>query len=721
MAKKVNKVVIGNKTLIDLTEDTVTPAHLAEGVTAYDKTGQLITGEMEIDEPDDPNYTVKYAVRIYGIKQDVDEQGNTLGLTFGPASGYTVGPLANKHYNSGHIPDDGKTCISKMSWSQIIRQAKKDPTVFQTCLEKGCTHSVNLNITGQLANTSYAGQMDEGDGTSVLYTSVAYDYVMWNPSFTTSGGWQDSMIRNTLNGVATTNSGTTYAACDKNTCLLAMFPQELQRGIVAKTVLSGSSPDRTSTLNTTYDKLWLFSSCEMYKPGGYEYDPTYIDEREGQLYQSQDIMNAVGTEYVDDTTVNIFYNEFNLCGWPMSRSLYYSPTYNSKYIVMFYEGSPFYSPTYHGGYCHISPGFCVGIVEGENNASDVSTINNISTNSKTIINASTNTKKVNKITVKNETLFDISDCTVDAKHLSYGYTAHDNAGNRIIGEYISSSIVPEYIKDGLQLHLDGINNTRSGHDNNSSIWEDLTANEYDFQRKYETTAPVFDDNSYVNNGDYHKGLYHASAIMKNLEECTVEICWNRVDTGDKSYQWAFQNRQNSANTIGDDGFQFIHSTGKSGGETIYPPAMALSIFNITTDPNWSGRKYLKNYAFDESTHTQAFTYKDGVIKGFLDGILTGQVDNVVNMQTYVFDRTNYDIGGSVNGWSSNSYPLDGHIYSIRIYDHALSESEMLQNFLTDKQRFIKEDVSKVIMIADNNSGDTDPVNNESEFVIDNLE
>ena len=33
-------------------------------------------------------YTVKYAVRIYGIKQDEDENGRKIGLTFGPAGGY---------------------------------------------------------------------------------------------------------------------------------------------------------------------------------------------------------------------------------------------------------------------------------------------------------------------------------------------------------------------------------------------------------------------------------------------------------------------------------------------------------------------------------------------------------------------------------------------------------------------------------------------------------
>lgn len=40
----VSKVIYAGETLVDLTEDTVTPETLAEGVTAHDKTGAQITG-----------------------------------------------------------------------------------------------------------------------------------------------------------------------------------------------------------------------------------------------------------------------------------------------------------------------------------------------------------------------------------------------------------------------------------------------------------------------------------------------------------------------------------------------------------------------------------------------------------------------------------------------------------------------------------------------------
>lgn len=42
----INKVIYGNDTLVDLTEDTVTPATLLQGQTAHDRSGNLISGSF---------------------------------------------------------------------------------------------------------------------------------------------------------------------------------------------------------------------------------------------------------------------------------------------------------------------------------------------------------------------------------------------------------------------------------------------------------------------------------------------------------------------------------------------------------------------------------------------------------------------------------------------------------------------------------------------------
>ena len=43
----VNKIVINNEVKLDLTADTVSPSTLALGITAHDKSGNIITGTME--------------------------------------------------------------------------------------------------------------------------------------------------------------------------------------------------------------------------------------------------------------------------------------------------------------------------------------------------------------------------------------------------------------------------------------------------------------------------------------------------------------------------------------------------------------------------------------------------------------------------------------------------------------------------------------------------
>ena len=54
-SKPANKVVVNGETILDLTQDTVTPATLAKGITAHDKSGAPITGTMEASAGGDYN------------------------------------------------------------------------------------------------------------------------------------------------------------------------------------------------------------------------------------------------------------------------------------------------------------------------------------------------------------------------------------------------------------------------------------------------------------------------------------------------------------------------------------------------------------------------------------------------------------------------------------------------------------------------------------------
>lgn len=89
MAEKyINKVVIGGEAKLDLTGDTVTPATLAKGITAHDKSGAPITGTST---------------------KDVDSSG----VTAGPAevlSGKTY--AAQGEVKTGTMPNQGEKIIN---------------------------------------------------------------------------------------------------------------------------------------------------------------------------------------------------------------------------------------------------------------------------------------------------------------------------------------------------------------------------------------------------------------------------------------------------------------------------------------------------------------------------------------------------------------------------------------------------------------------------------
>lgn len=60
--KHTNKVVVNGETILDLTQDTVTPATLAKGATAHDKSGAKITGTLSGYDTSDATVTARDVV-----------------------------------------------------------------------------------------------------------------------------------------------------------------------------------------------------------------------------------------------------------------------------------------------------------------------------------------------------------------------------------------------------------------------------------------------------------------------------------------------------------------------------------------------------------------------------------------------------------------------------------------------------------------------------------
>ncbi len=294
-------------------------------------------------------------------------------------------------------------CIHWMTWDEIIEQCEKDPTVFEDCLEYGCTHSVELTLNSTIAasgystvkyavciyginqdtdesgntlgltfgpatganyNNSYAAHLDapdgdtsqgsgiDGDGAGYLYNSISENYRMWNSSDNITGGWPASQVRAVFNGKDDQTGSYAAYALDASDCLFSCFPSVLQDAIAAKAVKSDTVWDSQTEENnkTTYDKLWLFSGKELYGDRGR--NNAVIRTYEGELYQRSTELGITTIRY--GGLMN--YNETgeNSIWWLRSQDTSYSNTVYHVLASGGWDADNVYR--YANG---LAPGFCL--------------------------------------------------------------------------------------------------------------------------------------------------------------------------------------------------------------------------------------------------------------------------------------------------------------------------------------------------------------------------
>ena len=121
MAEKyINKVIYGNKTLIDLTGDTVEPSKVLSGVTAHDKSGSPITGTCAFDV-NSTDGTAAVAEILAG--KTAYARGTKLTGTM-PNNGSVTGEISSLHGDftipMGFHDGSGKVTIADTEAAKII-------------------------------------------------------------------------------------------------------------------------------------------------------------------------------------------------------------------------------------------------------------------------------------------------------------------------------------------------------------------------------------------------------------------------------------------------------------------------------------------------------------------------------------------------------------------------------------------------------------------------
>lgn len=195
----VNKVVFGNMTLIDTSNVTVTPDKLAEGYTALDASGALITGTAKTGGGNTVYYgecatgagTAAKTVTIDGITELTE--GLSIRVKFTNAQTYNGAPTLNLNsLGAKNICRNGTTNAARYEW------------LAGEVLDLVYDGDAWLMVNGGVATTTYYGQtklQTSGVGTSAGYALTPASL--------------NSLAQNMLAGVGIYSTSSTYAVGDR--------------------------------------------------------------------------------------------------------------------------------------------------------------------------------------------------------------------------------------------------------------------------------------------------------------------------------------------------------------------------------------------------------------------------------------------------------------------------------------------------------------------------
>ena len=139
-AKKYNKVIYGGKVLIDLTGDTITPADLARGVIAHDKSGAEITGTSTKDS-DTSADTAAASEILRGKTAHVKGKLVTGNMSNNGAVSGSINTVAGQYtIPQGYHDGSGKVSISAAEQAKLVAKNIRQGVVV-------------LGITGTMSTT----------------------------------------------------------------------------------------------------------------------------------------------------------------------------------------------------------------------------------------------------------------------------------------------------------------------------------------------------------------------------------------------------------------------------------------------------------------------------------------------------------------------------------------------------------------------------------------
>ena len=228
--------------------------------------------------------------------------------------------------------------------------------------------------------------------------------------------------------------------------------------------------------------------------------------------------------------------------------------------------------------------------------------------------------------------------------------------------FMSSKKTEEYIKDGLQLWIDGIENTRNGHSSDRLTYlRDLSENNYDFNI-LNGYAVMPEDNCIPFNGDcvYRCPYSGLQELMLGLKERTIEIVCSISDINTDAKTIFLGGKSGALNS--GVGMWYSHTR---GGMAISGNSNCFTIKDVTNPHTYC-------VIYNTTSINSSQFYQDNVVCTKITGGTMASSDVLIGGRNY-------------NGTSA--YRFYGKIYCIRVYDRQLTQEEREHNRKVDKERF----------------------------------
>ena len=224
-------------------------------------------------------------------------------------------------------------------------------------------------------------------------------------------------------------------------------------------------------------------------------------------------------------------------------------------------------------------------------------------------------------------------------------------------KYSVSLADDEYVITNLQLYYDGINNTGTGHDSSITTWQDLSGN--------------------GNNGTINGATWGSNYLSFDGTDDWVAI-------GEMNYD-KFTLEVIAMTTTAPTSSNCLIGNWHAGGYGLAITSGRYARINSYISDAWVDLKASKKSNINQLYHYVG-TYDGTNLKIYQDGVLSNSVTTNGNLITTT-KSTIMALGVNPTGSSAEKDFFAGNIYSVRIYNRALTDNEILHNYQVDKNRF----------------------------------